>query len=66
MRFCDAPMVKEVTTVVKITVIHMKSDQVGWSVAVCCAFLLAVRKITRSSSALSPRSRRFPTVGGDA
>lgn len=64
MRSCDAPMVKGVTTVVKLTVLYTKSAFVVWFIAECCAVLLAVRKFTRSSSLLSARSRRSPTAGG--
>jgi hypothetical protein len=56
--------VKEVTTVVKTTVLYTQSTSIVRFVALCCAVLLAMRKITRLSTVTLARSRRFATPGG--
>ena len=57
--------VKGVTTVVKLTVLYMKSSAVTRLAKMWCGLLLAMLKITRLSSPLPARSPRCaPAEGG--
>jgi hypothetical protein len=56
--------VKEVTTVVKITVLYNESCSLVRFAALCCAVLLAIQKSPQSSSPLSARSPRCAPAGG--
>lgn len=56
--------VKGVTTVVKITVLYMKSSTVPRFAVMCCGLLLALLKITRLSSLLPAPSPRCAPAGG--
>ena len=58
--------VKEVTTVVKTTVLYTKSARVTRFAARCCAVLLAMPKFTRLLTMPPARSRRRASLGGDS
>jgi hypothetical protein len=56
--------VKEVTTVVKTTVLYKEPNSLVRFAALCCAVLLAMPKFTRLSAVTLARSRRFVPAGG--
>lgn len=56
--------VKEVTTVVKITVLYKELAHVMRFAARCCAVLLAIQKSPRSSSPLPARNCLSVIPGG--